>query len=101
MLLACAQHRPLLVWCQNSSTSGCGGERPTPTVSTACPLSVVGNAGGVATWPYLSIPRSKLPTSGTEQAQRAPAVLVAHPAHNDKHSGCHCLPHATCGKLTP
>src|SRR5262249_61386440 len=53
--------RASLVWGHTCSTVGGGGRRPPPRVRTACPLSVVGNAGGVATWPYLSILRSKLP----------------------------------------
>ena len=46
MLFARAQHRPLLVWRQNSSMSDGGGERLTAGASTGCSLSFVGKAGG-------------------------------------------------------
>jgi len=45
MLLARAQHRPLLVWRQNSSMSDGGGERLTFRASTAC-RSPLGKAAG-------------------------------------------------------
>src|SRR5262249_59584212 len=46
MLFARTQHRPLLVWRQNSSMSDCGGERLTARAGTGCSLSFVGKAGG-------------------------------------------------------